>query len=80
MSNKYSQAADFALRLAEKYAKDNNKRYVGSQHILLALCKVQSTSQVILRKHNIDPDKLEATIQSIDKEIFKLWIFSILLW
>ena len=71
MSNKYSQAADFALRLAEKYAKDNNKRYVGSQHILLALCKVQSTSQVILRKHNIDPDKLEATIQSIDKEIFK---------
>ncbi len=71
MSNKYSQAADFALRLAEKYAKNNNKRYVGSQHILLALCKVQSTSQVILKKHNIDPDKLEATIQSIDKEIFK---------
>ncbi len=71
MSNKYSQSADFVLKVAERYARSNNKRYVGSQHILLALCKAGGTAQIILQKNNVYEDKLESTINGIDKEVFK---------
>lgn len=71
MSNKYSDAADEALRFAEKYARNNNKRYVGSQHLLVALCMTRGTSKVILRKHNIEADRLEDVVKSIDSEVFR---------
>ena len=59
----YTEQAKAALRYSIHVAKDLNNNYVGTEHILMALCKVKnSTAQMILEEFNVEADRLEELI------------------
>ena len=64
MSNNFTDKAELSLNNALKIAEKYGHTYIGSEHILLALSEDQSScSSILLRKHKISAEKLDAIIR-----------------
>ncbi len=59
MQLNYTENAKQVLKLAEKSAKQGGHRYIGSEHLLLALVREQDgTAGAILRENHVEENKL----------------------
>ena len=64
MSNRFTEKAEKALNNTARLAESLGHTYIGSEHILLALCKEKdSAAAVILMKNGITYDKILETIK-----------------
>ena len=54
MSNRFTDKAEEALNSAVKVAEEHGHTYIGSEHILLSLCRITgSSASVLLHKYGI---------------------------
>lgn len=59
MSNRFTEKAEKALNNAVKTAEEFGHTYIGSEHILLSLCRTQeSVAAIILSKFSITKEKI----------------------
>ena len=64
MSNKFTEKAEKVLNNALKYASDYGHAYIGSEHVLLALCSDPlSCSFAILSKCGVSKKQIEDGIK-----------------
>lgn len=62
----YTEQAKAALKYSTHVARDLNNNYVGTEHILMALCKVKnSTAQMILEEFGVETEKLQELISKL---------------
>lgn len=62
----YTEQAKAALKYSVHVARDLNNNYVGTEHILIALCKVKnSTAQMILEEYGVEVTKLQELISRL---------------
>ena len=63
MSDRFTQKAENALNRSVKIAEKLGHTYIGTEHLLLALAEDElSCAALILKKNNIDKDKIRAII------------------
>ena len=64
MSNRFTEKAEKALNFAVKIAEEHGHTYIGSEHILLALCRDEhSSAALILHKYGITAQKVQNAIK-----------------
>ena len=64
MSNRFTEKAEKALNNAVKTAEEFGHTYIGSEHILLSLCRAtESAAAIILNKHSVTAEKTAAAIK-----------------
>ena len=64
MSNRFTEKAEKALNNAVRTAEEFGHTYIGSEHILLSLCRAsESSAAIILSKYMITPEKTAAAIK-----------------
>ncbi len=64
MSNRFTEKAERALNFAVKIAEEHGHTYIGSEHILLALCREEhSSAALILHKYGITAQKVQSAIK-----------------
>lgn len=62
----YTEQAKTALKYSIQVAKNLNNNYVGTEHILMALCKVKnSTAQMILQEFGVEVERLEELVSKL---------------
>ncbi len=64
MSNRFTEKAERALNNAVRTAEEFGHTYIGSEHILLSLCRAgESAAATILSKYMVTPEKTAAAIK-----------------
>ncbi len=64
MSNRFTEKAEKALNSAVKTAEEFGHTYIGSEHILLSLCRAtESAAAIILNKHSVTAEKTVVAIK-----------------
>ncbi len=66
MNNRFTQKAQNTLNNALRFAKELGHTYIGSEHLLLALCaETDSVAAKLLAKHTLDADRVRAEIVAL---------------
>ena len=64
MSNRFTEKAEKALNNAVKTAEEFGHTYIGSEHILLSLCRAtESAAAIILNKYSVTSEKVALAIK-----------------
>ena len=64
MSNRFTEKAERALNNAVKIAEGHGHTYIGSEHILLSLSKIEdSAATMLLKKFTVTPERLEEAVK-----------------
>ncbi len=64
MSNRFTEKAEKALNSAVKTAEEFGHTYIGSEHILLSLCRAaESAAAIILNKYSVTAEKTAVAIK-----------------
>ena len=70
MASRFTERARLALGYAEKFARDNNRRYVDTEHMLLGLFAVEGgLAARILQELQLDPAVLADTVAHDEKAL-----------
>lgn len=65
------------IKLANQIAREYEREYVGTEHVLLAIAREgQGVGAAILKRHKITEDKLRREVdQLIKKQMEETWVF-----
>jgi ATP-dependent Clp protease ATP-binding subunit ClpA len=62
MSERFSRDARTVVVLAQQHARRLGHRYIGCEHLLLAIVATDQQAAAVLREHGVTPERVEEEI------------------